>query len=209
MGTDHIDLYYLHSPDPEIPIAESAGALGELCQMGKIRSVGVSNATVEQLDQFHEVCEVSAVQLPYNMLQRQIEETIVPWCQQRQVSIFVYWPLMKGLLAGKLPRDHQFDPRDGRAKYPMFHGEEWEKNQDFLDELRTIARDNDITVSQLVICWTYSQAGITSALCGANGNTKPFENAEALTVSLSATTLERIEIAIQERGTALTGRAIP
>ena len=79
------------------------------------------------------------MQPPYNMLQREIEADIVPWCREHNVAIACYWPLMKGLLAGKLARDHQFAASDGRAKYPMFQGDEWQKNQDFLDELRAIA----------------------------------------------------------------------
>ena len=70
------------------------------------------------------------------MLQREIEVEIVPWCVAQQVSLVIYWPLMKGLLAGKLPRDHVFAPGDGRAKYPMYQGAEWDKNQDLIDALR-------------------------------------------------------------------------
>jgi aryl-alcohol dehydrogenase-like predicted oxidoreductase len=86
---------------------------------------------------------------------------------ERRVSIIVYWPLLKGLLAGKLSRDHVFADKDGRKKYPMFQGEEWRKNQDFLDALRPIAHDAGKTLAQLVVNWTVSQPGITSALCGA------------------------------------------
>src|SRR5258708_13886694 len=133
LATDRVDLLYLHAPDPNVPIAESAGALKELLEAGKTRSVGLSNASVEQLAEFSAVCPLAAFQQHYNMLQREIEAGPLPWCQAHGVSVIVYWPLMKGLLAGTPPPDHAFDPRDGRRKYPMFHGDEWQKNQDFLE----------------------------------------------------------------------------
>ncbi len=127
LNTDRVELLYLHAPDPQVPIAESAGALRDLLAAGKTRSVGLSNATPEQMREFKAVCPLAAYQPHYNMLQREIETSHLPWCRENQVSVIVYWPLTKGLLAGKLARDHVFDPRDGRQKYPMFHGEEWLK----------------------------------------------------------------------------------
>ncbi len=167
LGTDRVELLYLHAPDPQVPIADSAGALAELLAAGKTRSVGASNVSLEQLQQFAAACPVTACQPKYNMLQREIEEDIVPWCVAQQVSLVVYWPLMKGLLAGKLPRDHHFDPADGRAKYPMFQGEEWHKNQDLVDALRVIGSDAGKSVAEVVINWTIHRPGITTALCGA------------------------------------------
>ena len=122
-------------------ISESAGALRALLQEGKARAIGVSNVTLEQMKEFAAVCPLAAYQPHYNMLQREMERTHLPWCVANGVSVVVYWPLMKGLLAGKLARDHVFDKRDGRPKYPMFQGQEWQKNQDFVDDLRTIAKD--------------------------------------------------------------------
>ena len=141
--------------------------MAELLAEGKTRSVGVSNVSLEQLQQFAAVCPVSACQPKYNMLQRKIEADVVPWCVAQQVSLVVYWPLMKGLLAGKLARDHVFEPADGAAKYPMFQGEEWQKNQDLVDALRTIGRDAQKSVAEVVINWTIHRPGITTALCGA------------------------------------------
>ncbi len=167
LRTDHIDLLYLHTPDPNIPIEDSAGALSELLAAGKTRSVGVSNVTLSQLQAFHAVCPVTAVQLPYNMLQREIEDDIIPWCVEHHVAVIPYWPLLKGLLAGKLPRDFVFQPGDGRAKYAAFQGQLWQRNQDFVDALRSSADRLGKTVAQLVVQWTIRQPGITSALCGA------------------------------------------
>jgi len=111
---------------------------------------------------------------------------------------------MKGLLAGKLARDHQFAPEDGRQKYPMFHGEEWEKNQDFLEVLRVLANEMNRTVAQIVVRWTIQQPGITCALCGAKRPEQIQENADALNFELSVHQLESINRAIEQRGPILT-----
>lgn len=200
LNTDRVELYYLHGPDPEIPVSESAGAFKELMAAGKILSVGVSNFTLEQLQEFAAVCPISAYQPRYNMLQRDIEADRLPWCIENQVSVMAYWPLMKGLLAGKIPRNHQFAPEDGRLKYPMFHGKEWEKNQDFLDELRVLSEEMNCTVAQIVIRWTIQQKGITCALCGAKRPEQIEENAGTMSFKLSDSQMESINCLIQKRG---------
>jgi aryl-alcohol dehydrogenase-like predicted oxidoreductase len=118
LNTDRVELFYLHAPDPKVPIAESAGAIKQLLDEGKIRSAGVSNVTLQQLQQFAAVCPLAAFQPAYNMLQREIEADTLPWCVEHGVSVCVYWPLMKGLLAGRISRDHVFPTTDSRHKYP-------------------------------------------------------------------------------------------
>jgi aryl-alcohol dehydrogenase-like predicted oxidoreductase len=208
LNIDCIDLYYLHAPDPNIPITESAGAIAELKQQGLIRAAAVSNVTVDQLREFQSVCPVAAVQPPYNMLQRQIEADLVPYCREHRIALCIYWPLLKGLLAGKLARDHVFRPGDGRAKYVMFQGEEWERNQDLLDDLRTIARESGKTVAQLVVQWTLAQPGITSALCGAKRPDQILESAAALQDDFTDAELAKINAALSRRGPAITRSAI-
>lgn len=208
LGTDHVDLLYLHAPDPKVPIAESAGALKTLLEAGKARSIGVSNFTIDQLKAFDAACPITAVQPPYNMLQRGIEAEILPWCVDNKVSCINYWPLMKGLLAGKMKRDHVFVDGDGRAKYPMFHGDEWQKNQDFVDQLRAIAREHGKTVAQLVVAWTAQQPGITSVLCGAKRAYQIEETAGAIGWVLDSCTLAKIDQALDQRGEPVAGRAV-
>ncbi len=208
LNTDRVELYYLHAPDPKTPISESAGALKELMASGKILSVGVSNFSVEQLEEFAAVCPISAYQPHYNMLQREIEQSQLPWCNERGVSVMVYWPLMKGLLAGKLPRDHVFDPNDGRQKYPMFHGEEWQRNHDFLQKLRPIAAEVSRSVAQVVVNWTIHRWGITVALCGAKRPEQICDNAAALEWKLTDDQIARIDRAIDERGPILSQAAV-
>lgn len=209
LGTDRIDLYYLHAPDPDVPVAESAGAMRELLDAGKVRSVGVSNfSNVSLYDDFHAVCPITASQPPYNMLQRDIEADQIPWCVAHDVSVIVYWPLMKGFLAGKLSRDHQWDPKDGRKKYPIFQGEQWTKTHDFVDKLRVIAADLDCTVAQLVVAWTIQRSGITAALCGAKRPEQITETAAAMSLSLGDEPLAAIDRAIAERGEVISRAAV-
>ena len=167
MGIECIDLYYLHAPDPNVSVQASAEAILKLITSGKVRCAGASNFDVEQLDRFQSVCPIAAVQPPYNMLQREIEADIIPWCIDNRVSVMNYWPLMKGLLAGKIRRGHEFDPKDKRLSYDVFKGESFERAQRLLDQLDIIAAQLDKTVSQVVVNWTMNRPGITSVLCGA------------------------------------------
>ena len=206
LNTDHVELLYLHSPDPKVPVAESAGAIARLIESGKTLTAGLSNGTLEQIQEFASACPLSAVQLPYNMLQRDIEEKTIPWCLDNQVSVVVYWPLMKGLLAGKLKRDHVFAEGDSRVKYPMYQGEEWQRNQDFVDVLRELAESSGRTVAQIVTRWTLEQPGITSVLCGAKRPWQIEESAAALTTPLTDTEHAQIAEAISARGKAESKR---
>jgi len=201
LGFDHVDLLYLHAPAPNVPVAESAGALKQLLDEGKARAVGVSNVTVAQLDEFSAACALAAYQPPYNMLQRQVEADTLPWCRRHNVAVLVYWPLAKGLLAGKIGRDHVFAESDSRRKYPMFHGQEWTKNHDLLDRLREIAQDAAHTVAELVINWTIHRPGVTAALCGAKRPRQIGETAGGSGWQLGQGQLARIDQALAERGT--------
>jgi aryl-alcohol dehydrogenase-like predicted oxidoreductase len=206
LGTDRVELLYLHTPDENVPLAESAGALREIMLAGKARSIGVSNFTVEQMEEFAAVCPITAVQPPYNMLNRGIEQRTIPWCRARNVAVMVYWPLMKGLLAGKFQREAGVEARDGRRNFPGYAGEEWQRNQDFVDHLREAAALSGHTVAQLVVNWTFSQPGITSALCGAKRPPQIEETAGAMGWQLSAEQLSIVNAAIAGRGSAAVKR---
>ncbi len=199
LGVDFVDLLYLHSADGRTPVAESAGELGRLREEGRCHLVGASNLSFADLQQFHATCPLAAVQYRYNLLQRELGDEIIPWCREREIAVVIYWPLMKGLLAGKLRRDWQFDPADRRLEYPMFRPPEWDWNQDLLDELETIAHSERVTIAQLVVGWTIRQPGITSALCGAKRPGQIRETAAVLNQSLSPTALGAIEAAAVRR----------
>jgi aryl-alcohol dehydrogenase-like predicted oxidoreductase len=208
LATDRVELYYLHAPDPKIPIADSAGAIQELIDEGKIRAAGVCNVSLSQIIDFAAICPITAYQPPYNMLQREIEADTLPWCAEHNVSVCVYWPLMKGLLAGRIPRDHVFSTTDSRHKYPMFQGEELRKNSDFVDELRGVAAQSGHTVAELVLNWTIHRPGITVALCGAKRPEQIRENARGMGWQLSSDELARIDAAIARRGKPVTRAAV-
>lgn len=200
LETDYLDLLFLHAPDRAVPLAETAGAFYELHQQGLVRAVGMSNVTISQIEEFRAICPVEVCQPAYNMLQREIDQNLLPWCRQQQISVVVYWPLMKGLLAGRLRRDHIFSRKDGRQKYPMFQGQEWGKNQDFVDQLRVISGKLGKTVAQLVLNWTIHQPGITAALCGSKRAFQVKENADAMGWKLTQEIELEISDAIRARG---------
>jgi len=193
LGVEEIDLFYLHIVDPKVPIQDSAAAFARLLEQGKIRSAGVSNVTVEQLDSFSNVCQVSAVQPPYNMLQRSIETDLIPWCVQQQISVINYWPLMKGLLAGKIRRGHAFDSQDKRLGYDVFQGEKFERAQQLLDNLDNVAEETGRTLAQVVVNWTIHQPGITATLCGAKREWQIAETADAMGWRLKDAQMKKIE----------------
>ena len=208
LGTDRLDLLYLHAPDPTIPIEESAGALRGLLEAGKARAIGGSNMTVAQLERFSAECPLAACQMPYNMLQRGIEDAILPWCRRNQVAMVVYWPLMKGLLAGRMHRGRVFSASDSRHKYPMFNGAEFERNLDFVDALRPIAARLQCDLPDLVLAWTAEQDGITSVLFGATSPDQVLANARALACDLDDEARAAIRLAIAERGPVAGRRAV-
>jgi aryl-alcohol dehydrogenase-like predicted oxidoreductase len=194
MKIDVIDLHYLHSPDPNVPVEKSATAFLKLLECGKIRSVGVSNFNIDELKRFHSVCPISAFQPRYNMIQRGIEAELVPWCEQHGVSVINYWPLMKGLLAGKIRRGHEFDPADKRLSYDVFHGDAFEEAQQLVDRLDVVAEQCGKTVAQVVVNWTMQRKGITSVLCGAKRAWQIEETAGAMGWRLSDEQLSVLEM---------------
>lgn len=199
LGLERIDLLYLHQPDPGVDIQDSAHALSNLQQEGKARSIGLSNCTLAQLIAFDRVCPVAAVQIPYNMLTRDSARELISWCGAHGVAICSYWALMKGLLAGRMSRDHQFVDTDSRRNYDAYRGEAWQQNLDLVDELRTVAQAAHLTVAQLVLRWTLHQPGITSVMVGAKNPEQLVENAGALGDPLSPPMRSAIERVLQDR----------
>ncbi len=208
LGTDHFDLLYLHAPDPTIPLEDSAGELKRLLDAGTTRAIGLSNGTVDHLSRFVTECPLAACQMHFNMLQREIEKEILPWCTDHGVAMVVYWPLMKGLLAGSMHRGQVFPTTDSRHKYPMFNGEEFARNLDFVDAIRPEAKRLGCELADLVLAWTAEQSGITSVLFGATSPDQVRENARALSCSLDASARSTIRAAIAARGPVANRRAV-
>jgi len=208
LGTDRFDLLYLHCPDPAVPIEESAGELSRLLAAGKARAIGLSNVSVAQLEAFAAACPLAACQMHFNMLQREIEREILPWCRANGVSMVVYWPLMKGLLTGTMRRGQAFPATDSRHKYPMFNGDEFERNLDFVDALRPIAARLRCSLPDLVLAWTAEQPGITSVLFGATSPEQVAINARALAVDLDDAARRDIAAATAARGPVANRRPV-
>ncbi|GAB5406305.1 MAG: aldo/keto reductase [Aureliella sp.] len=192
LGRESIDILYLHLPDPGVPIADSAGAIAELVQQGVARYAGISNVNANELDAFTQVCPAIISQQPFNLLQQPEHTPALEAAKERSIPSAAYWVLMKGLLAGKLPRDHVFDQNDRRLQYEIFQGQAWQSAQDVLDQLRIIARDVSCTVSQLVIAWTLAHPLVTTCICGAKRPEQIRESAGAMRLSLTDSLIERI-----------------
>ena len=208
LGTDHVDLLYLHAPDPNIPLEESAGELARQLASGRTRAVGASNVSLEQARRFAAACPLAACQLHFNMLQREINDDILPWCHEQGVAMVVYWPLMKGLLAGGMTRETVFPASDSRHKYPMFNGDEFVRNLEFVESLRPVAARLGHRVADVVLAWTAEQPGITSVLFGATAPGQVRENARALGCDLDDDARRDISLAIARRGRVASRRPV-
>ena len=205
---DRLDLLYLHTPDSNIPIQESAGALRRLLDEGTVRAVGLSNGNAEECRLFSEICPLTACQRHFNMLQQEIRSVLLPYCQSKQIAMVTYWPLMKGLLTGKMKRNQVFSKTDSRHKYPMFRGEEFQKNLDFVKTIQSLATQQNMSLVSLVLAWTMAQKGITTVLFGATSAKQVAANAQALTCHLNDNIIVAINEAIQQRGSIRGSRKV-
>jgi aryl-alcohol dehydrogenase-like predicted oxidoreductase len=138
--------------------------------------------------------------MPFNMLQREIEEEVLPWCLAHGVAVVAYWPLMKGLLTGRMHRGQVFPTSDSRHKYPIFNGVDFERNLDFVDALRPIAARLGCGLPDLVLAWTAEQPGIGSVLFGATSPDQVRHNARALACDLDDEARRVIGAAVSARG---------
>jgi aryl-alcohol dehydrogenase-like predicted oxidoreductase len=185
LKTDHIDLYQCHWRDHTTQIDETMEALQQLLKEGKILAAGVSNFTAEEIKLANRVVPLASNQPPYSMVQRDIEEDILPFCRDNNISTIVYSPLQRGLLTGKFKPDHKFAEGDHRAKQPHFQPSFIKRVNEFLDQLKPIAKSYDTTLGNLVLSWTLNQPGITVALVGARDAKQASENVKAADVKIS------------------------
>ena len=195
LGTDHIDLYITHWQDPTTPIADTMETLLRLKQAGKIRAIGASNLSPEELSAYLATGGLDAVQERYSMLDRGIEETLLTQTGPAGVSTLSYSSLALGLLTGKVSPARVFTGDDQRATDPRFSPENRQHAVDFAAALRPVAERHGASPAQLVIAWTLSQPGITFALCGARDPAQALDNARAARLRLDADDLAQIEAA--------------
>jgi aryl-alcohol dehydrogenase-like predicted oxidoreductase len=198
LGTDYIDLYQQHWPDPTTPIAETMEALTQLIKQGKIRAAGVCNYSALQMDEAGETINLASNQVPYSMVERSIEEELVPYCYNNNKSIIAYSPLQRGLLTGKIRPDHQFAPGDHRPTTSFFKPENIRRIDNFLGRMKPYANLKGALLSQLVIRWTIEQPGITIALVGARNKEQAIQNAGAADINLSKNEIESIDRELEQ-----------
>ncbi len=167
LGIEYFDILMLHAPDPAVPIEISATALWELQHRDLCRAIGVSNVGISELDAFVAAAACDAIECPLNLLQRQSLDSLVPAATRHGCDVYVFWTLMKGLLAGRIARDHEFAAGDSRPGYEIFQGQARAHAHDVLDAMAVIARESSLTIAQLSIGWVLSQVGVTGALVGA------------------------------------------
>jgi aryl-alcohol dehydrogenase-like predicted oxidoreductase len=197
LNTDYIDLYQIHWPagtfNTEIvPIAETMSALKELKQQGKIRAIGVSNFSRSQLAEAAQYSRIDSLQPPYSLFWRWVEKDAMPYCIENNISILAYSPLAQGLLTGKFGVGHKFDPADNRAKNKLFQGENYERAQKALDQLRPIAERHQASLASLAIAWLIAQPQ-TNAIVGARNAEQAAANAKAADIQLSPDELQEID----------------
>ncbi|MCM8777968.1 MAG: aldo/keto reductase [Candidatus Omnitrophica bacterium] len=179
LETDYIDLYQTHWQDPTTPIEETMKELLKLKQEGKIRAIGVSNATTSQMDEYRRVGQIDSDQESYSMLDRNKESDNLPYCQKNNIAFLAYSPLARGLLTGKVSPDKKFSEGDHRKDHPLFTLENRVKVQKMLSELKPFTEKYNITFSQLAIAWVLHQDGCTHALVGARNPSQVKENVKA------------------------------
>jgi aryl-alcohol dehydrogenase-like predicted oxidoreductase len=185
LGTDYIDLYQIHWPDSTTPIAETMETLAGLIKSGKIRAAGVSNYNVGQMEEAAGSVSLASNQVPFSMINRGIEEDLVPYCIAHKKAILAYSPLQRGILTGKIRPGHRFNAGDTREESRFYQEENIIRINAFLDQLRPLAAAKGADLSQLIIRWTLERPGITIALVGARDARQAVQNAGAIGVKLS------------------------
>lgn len=204
LDLDHIDLYQVHWPDPDTPAEETANALQELIDEGKIRHVGVSNYDTGQLAAFDRVRPVETLQPPYHLLRREIEHGPLPYAREHDMGVLVYSPLGSGLLTGALHTDSTFPADDWRSQSSAFQGENLRRNLAVVDELTEFAQARGASVSQLAIAWVLAQRGVHVAIVGARRSKNIESSIAAVDLELNADELAQIE-RIADAGVEVTG----
>lgn len=188
LNTDYIDLYQTHWPVTKTglyQIEDTMACLLELKNEGKIRAIGASNVSIEQIKSYQSVGVLDVIQPKYSMLDRKIEQSLLPFCIENSISTLAYSPLEQGLLTGKLGMDYQFDESNTRNGIPWFKAVNRQRVLTMLASWSDLTTQYNCSLGQLVIAWTISQPGISFALCGARKAEHAISNARAGSISLS------------------------
>jgi aryl-alcohol dehydrogenase-like predicted oxidoreductase len=193
LGTDHVDLYYVHRIDPNTPIEETVGALGDLVAEGKVRHIGLSEAKPETIRRAHATHPVTALQTEYSLWSRDVEAEILPTVRELGIGFVAYSPLGRGFLSGRFTSPDDLDPGDFRRTGPRFTGDNLEHNLGLAAKVAELAAEKGCTAGQLALAWVLAQGDDIVPIPGTKRRTYLEENLGAADVELTAEDLQRIE----------------
>ncbi|HEX9283698.1 MAG TPA: aldo/keto reductase [Gemmatimonadales bacterium] len=205
LGVDHIDLYYQHRVDPNVPIEETVGAMADLVRQGKVRYLGLSEAAPATLRRAHTTHPISALQTEYSLWSRDPEDEVLPTCRELGIGFVAYSPLGRGFLTGRFQRFEDLPPDDYRRTVPRFQGANFQKNLDLVRKVEEIAREKRCSPAQLALAWLLAQGEDIVPIPGTKQRSRLEENVGALGVVLTADDLRRID-AVAPQGVAAGDR---
>ncbi len=192
LGIDTIDLYYQHRVDPNTPIEETIGAMARLVEEGKIRFIGMSEASAKTIRRANKVHQVTALQSEYSLWTRDVEKEILPTCRELGIGFVPFSPLGRGFLTGQIKDNSRFDEKDFRKDNPRFIGENFKKNLEFISKVEKIASEKGCTPAQLALAWVLAQGNDIVPIPGTKRRKYLEENIAALDIKLTADELSRI-----------------
>jgi aryl-alcohol dehydrogenase-like predicted oxidoreductase len=193
LGVETIDLYYLHRVDKAVPIEETVGAMGELVAGGKVRYLGLSEASAATIRRAHATHPITALQSEWSLFNREPEETVLPALRELGIGFVPFSPLGRGFLTGEITTSEDFAPDDFRRSNPRFQGENFARNLQLVERVTQMAGDKDCTPGQLALAWLVAQGRDVAPIPGTKRRRYLEENVAALEVSLSADDLARID----------------
>ena len=193
LGVDMIDLYYQHRVDPNTPIEETVGAMAELVRAGKVRYLGLSEASPQTIRRAHKVHPIATLQTEYSLWSRDPEDEILPTVRKLGIAFVAYSPLGRGFLTGQIKRFEDLAPDDYRRTSPRFQGDNFAKNLELVRRVETIAKEKGATPSQLALAWLLAQGEDILPIPGTKRRKYLEENAAAVDIQLTAEDLRRIE----------------
>ncbi len=193
LGVEHIDLYYQHRVDPSTPIEETVGAMAELVKEGKVRHLGLSEASSKTLRRAVKIHPIAALQSEYSLWTRDPEEEVLDTCRELGIGFVAYSPLGRGFLTGQFKRFEDLPAVDYRRFSPRFQGENFQKNLDLVRRVEEIAREKSCTSSQLALAWVLAQGNDIIPIPGTKRRRYLEENVDAIDVTLSPEDLQRIQ----------------
>jgi len=207
LGVEHVDLYYLHRVDPQVPIEETVEAMAELVRAGKVRHLGLSEASPATVRRAHKVHPIAAVQTEYSLFSREPEDDLLPALRELGIALVAYSPLGRGFLGGRFRSVNDLAPGDWRRGNPRFQGEQFATNLAIADRLREVAKEKDCTPAQLALAWILRHQDVIP-IPGTSSMARLEENIRASDVALSEQDLNRIERALP-KGAATGERYAP